>query len=298
MSDRRLGIGSIAEPLLAIVAILIYIITKLYPNMEPFASQPITAAITLQLALGISFIFIVAGMIEGYGKATYNEREIHETVQIFRLIAYPVLVIVLLHTLSISIGSLLVGAGFLGIIIGLAAQTSLGNVFAGISILYSRPFNVGDKITFTPLSLGTIPPSYPHYPMVTEITGMVKNIGIIYTRLLRDDYSLLYIPNTTLNQGFIQNHSRLNERLVRVRLDVQRSMNIESFKKRLIARLSKNIEEFGKLRDFGIKIALMSTEQELGVTISARVSILDYDRLSQWVSENAINALYETQKKK
>jgi small-conductance mechanosensitive channel len=298
MSDHRLGIGSIAEPLLAIASIFLYITSKLYPSMEPFASNPILSAISLQLALGLSIIFLVAGLLVSYGRATYNERELHETVHILRLIAYPVLVIVLLHTLNISIASLLVGAGFLGIIVGLAAQTSLGSVFAGLSILYARPFAVGDKITFTPMSLGMQAPSYPHQPMFTEITGTVKSIGMIYTRVLRDDYSLLYIPNTALNQGFIQNHSRVSERLISVRLEVNRNTNIGQFKSNLVSRLSKNIAEFEKLKDLNVKISLMSTENDLGIIVTARANILDYDRLSQLLSENAVSALLAIQKRK
>ncbi len=243
------------------------------------------------MALGVLLIFVGAKLVEGYGRATSNERDMREVAHIFKLIAYPVLVIILLHTFNISIGSLLVGAGFLGIIVGLAAQTSLGNAFAGISILYSRPFQAGDKITFTPTSFGMQAPSYPHETMLTEITGTVKSIGIIYTRLLRDDLSLMYIPNSALNQGLIQNQSRVSEKMVRIRLDVPMNTNVESFKKRLNTILSANKAEHEKLRALEVKISLISNHSDIGIIVTARVKVLDYDRLSQWLSESSIKAL-------
>ncbi|MDE1871436.1 MAG: mechanosensitive ion channel [Candidatus Micrarchaeota archaeon] len=297
MPDKRLNAGSIIEPLLVILSIIVYVMARAYPNMQPFASIPEAAALALQVALGLSLIFMGSAILDFYGRSIRNERDVRDTTQVFRLIAYPILVLVLLHTLNISIGSLLVGAGFLGIIIGLAAQTSLGNVFAGISIIYARPFAVGDKITFIPMYTGSQPPTYPHDVLMTSITGTVKRIGIVYTRLLRDDMSLIYIPNAALNQGYVQNHSRMDEKMVRIRLDSSRDIDIESFRKRLVSRLKKeNEQEYDKLMALEAKLSLMSTPDSIGIIITARVKILDYDRLSQWLLENSIKALNGSKK--
>gem|GEM_PF-1303093 len=293
MPDRGINVRSAAEIILAIVSLITYILARLYPKMGFFASNPITSALALQLFLGIAFVCVVSFLIDRYGKAAYNEREAREVTRIFRLIAYPILIIVLLHTLSISIGSLLVGAGFLGIIVGLAAQTTLGNVFAGLSILYGRPFSVGDKITLTPASFGIQAPSYPHQSMFTEITGTVKSIGIIYTKLLKDDLSIIYIPNSALNVGLIQNISRLDERMLRVRLEVSRDTDIEAFERDLLVKLSSEKDEYEKLLNLDIVLSLMSTEQDLGIIITARVKMLDYERLGQWVVESAIKSLQD-----
>ncbi len=243
-------------------------------------------------------IFAVSGLLEAYGAYNKNRKEMHETAHIFKLIAYPVLLLVILHTLHISIASLLVGAGFLGIVVGLAAQTSLGNVFAGISIMYSRPFDPGDKITFTPLSVGVSAPSYPHESMITEITGTVKSIGIIYTKLMRDDWAMMYIPNSSLNQGFIQNHSRVSERNIKVRMDVPINTDVDLFKRRFTARLSRQKEDYERLLGLEVRVSMVSTSQDKGIIITARSKILDYDRISQWLSESAVKTLLEVGKKR
>ncbi|MCB0689948.1 MAG: mechanosensitive ion channel, partial [Saprospiraceae bacterium] len=48
--------------------------------------------------------------------------------------------------------SLLAGAGILSVVIGLAAQQSLGNLFSGIMIVIFRPFRINDRITIQNIS--------------------------------------------------------------------------------------------------------------------------------------------------
>ena len=59
-------------------------------------------------------------------------------------LGYVFLIIALLAVLGVSLDHLLIGAGVAGIILGVAAQQSLGNVFAAIVMLFARPFVVGD----------------------------------------------------------------------------------------------------------------------------------------------------------
>jgi small-conductance mechanosensitive channel len=68
---------------------------------------------------------------------------------LFSLVAYVTLlaVILKLHFQDLSFGALLSGSALLGIILGLALQDTLGNLFAGISLHADKPFQVGDVIT-------------------------------------------------------------------------------------------------------------------------------------------------------
>ena len=68
---------------------------------------------------------------------------------IFSLAAYVVSVALILKYFfpDLSFGALLSGSALLGIILGLALQDTLGNLFAGISLHADKPFQVGDVIT-------------------------------------------------------------------------------------------------------------------------------------------------------
>ncbi len=57
------------------------------------------------------------------------------------------------------------------ILIGIAAQQALGNIFAGLVLLLSRPFNVGEAIQLRSGAMGGL------------IEGTVTEIGITYLRL-------------------------------------------------------------------------------------------------------------------
>ena len=281
----------------AMAELTMVVICGLLLALMPYmSSNMIVEALVFQALIGLIVILAGTGLIGLYGVLTKNDREMHELVRIFRLIAYPILVLVLLHALNISIGNLLIGAGFLGIVIGLAAQSTLGNAFAGLSILYANPFKAGDKITLTPSFYGIQAPTHPHEVMFTEIIGTVRSVGVIYTRIMKDDSSLMYIPNSIIIQSLIQNQSRISERLIRIRLDVQRNTDFELFRLKLDELLSENIEDYDKLLGLHVKISLVSSEQDLGIVVTARARILDYDSMSQWLSETSVKALLETQK--
>jgi small-conductance mechanosensitive channel len=72
------------------------------------------------------------------------------------VVGYLFVLFSVLTVLSVSIERLLVGAGLAGVVLGIAAQQSLGNVFAGIVLILARPFGVGDHIRIRSGPLGGI----------------------------------------------------------------------------------------------------------------------------------------------
>jgi hypothetical protein len=91
--------------------------------------------------------------------------------------------VVAMSLLKVPIGQLLVGGAVTTILLGIAGQQSLSNIFAGLVLLLSRPFTVGDYIRLKSGALGG----------VTE--GLVTEIGITYLRLETEDGSL-NLPNS------------------------------------------------------------------------------------------------------
>jgi small conductance mechanosensitive channel len=77
--------------------------------------------------------------------------------------------------------ALLAGAGVVSVVIGLAAQSTLGNLVAGISIAIYRPFRLGDTLQVTA-------------PTGTDI-GVVELISLGYTTLRAPDGHLIVLPN-------------------------------------------------------------------------------------------------------
>src|ERR1039458_10028641 len=78
--------------------------------------------------------------------------------------------------------ALLAGASIASVVIGLAAQSTLGNVVAGIAITIYRPFRLGDTLQIAA-------------PTGTEI-GVVENISLGYTTLRSADGRSIVLPNS------------------------------------------------------------------------------------------------------
>jgi small-conductance mechanosensitive channel len=101
------------------------------------------------------------------------------------LIGYMIAVISFCDLMDVDVGHLLIGGAITGIVVGLAAQPILGNLFAGLVLLFARPYIAGERIR---VLSGAI--NGPH-------EGVVVSAGLLYTTLLTPT-GPLNIPNSTL----------------------------------------------------------------------------------------------------
>lgn len=93
--------------------------------------------------------------------------------------------VITLGLFGIPIGQLVLGGALTSVIFGLAAQQSLGNVFAGLVLLIGRPFRVGQFVRLRAGALGAN----------GIIDGTVLDIGITYVRMDTGE-SIMSIPNS------------------------------------------------------------------------------------------------------
>lgn len=84
-------------------------------------------------------------------------------------------------------GGLLTSAAVLGVIVGIAAQSSLGNFFSGLVLAFAQPVRMGDSIEFR------------------GVSGIVEDVGRVYTRVRTPDGAWLLVPNNLLASDTIRN---------------------------------------------------------------------------------------------
>jgi len=96
--------------------------------------------------------------------------------------AFTTLVITL-DLCAVPVGQLVLGGALTSVFVGIAAQQALGNVFAGLVLLFARPFHVGDAVRLRAGALGG------------TLDGIVTDIGITYVRLDTGG-SVMSIPNS------------------------------------------------------------------------------------------------------
>ena len=101
---------------------------------------------------------------------------------VIRLLTMAVTLLIALGVAGVSTGSLIAGGAFTAIVLGLAAQQTLGNLFAGLVLITARPFRVGERVRLQAGAIGGI-----H-------EGVVSSLGLMYTTLARGADRIM-IPN-------------------------------------------------------------------------------------------------------
>ncbi|MGC8888898.1 MAG: mechanosensitive ion channel family protein [Candidatus Micrarchaeia archaeon] len=229
---------SIAVIIGLIVASIIYSIVDSL-NMSSYLKSLALAITTL--AVGIIISTIIARLIKEYIILNGVKQEASTISTLFEIIAYTTVAIIALYLVHINVTGLLISAGFLGIILGLAAQSTMGNIFSGISMIIAKPFGPGDSITIQTWHFNKLPSTYPHEEYIPGYEGTVVKIGLLYTELLDENNEPIYIPNGALNQALVINHRRASEKLVRVRAELNKSVSFDSIKKK-ITKLLKSFK--------------------------------------------------------
>jgi small conductance mechanosensitive channel len=104
---------------------------------------------------------------------------------LIRLVTLAAAVVVALRVAGLDPRTLAVGGAFTAVIIGLAAQQTLGNLIAGTVLLSARPFRVGERVR---LQGG---------PLAGQIEGVVSSLGLLYTTFAQGDDQVM-IPNSVV----------------------------------------------------------------------------------------------------
>jgi small conductance mechanosensitive channel len=140
-------------------------------------------------------------------------------VNVYRFALFAFGIVMAASQLGINVGAALAGLGVLGLTIGFAAKDSLSNIMAGFLIFWDKPFRVGDWVT-----LGQ------HYGRIAEITMRT-------TRLQTRNNTWVIIPNQTVINEILVNHSTKGETRLEVPVGIGYSEDIEEARKVILEAL-------------------------------------------------------------
>jgi small-conductance mechanosensitive channel len=130
----------------------------------------------------------------GDGRATRGATSI--IVLMARAVLWSIALLLILDNLGFDVTALMAGLGIGGIAIGLAAQSILGDLFASLSIVLDKPFEIGDFV------------------VTGDHMGTVERIGLKTTRLRSLSGEQVVISNADLLASRIRNYKRMAERRV------------------------------------------------------------------------------------
>jgi len=225
--------------------------------------------VIIVLVAGYLAIRIVNRIIERVVEPTLGVTRARGVKNVFELIAVIVLAVFVFAAFGVNLTAALIGAGFLGLVLGLAAQQVLGNVFAGLSMLVSKPFEIGDRVTIATGSYGLTGSTYPHESQASGFTGVIQDVGIFFTRVLLDNGTPAVFPNSVVVGALIVNLSRASLRTIRVRMDIDKKLDYDRLKSRLLESLSRRdiIDSKGSSVEI---VDVGATTYQIVVTVWAR----------------------------
>ncbi len=120
---------------------------------------------------------------------------------------------------QVNLASLAISLGVGSLAVGLAAQDTLANMFAGFTLLLDRPFHIGDRVV-----------------LASGETGDVLAIGMRATRIRTVDESVLVVPNSLLVKERLTNRSQPTRHVVcRIELELPWTCDLERAKAELCA---------------------------------------------------------------
>ena len=177
----------------------------------PDTTDTVAKIIDRLIILGVDFgpriiaaiIMLVAGLMVARWLGRAAERSLAKRsleppvkallAKLVRLLVMAVTLVMVLEKIGVAIAPLIAGIGVAGIGVGLAMQGVLGNLVAGLTIIFTKPFRVGEYIE------------------LAGVHGEVITIELFNTILSHADRSLVVVPNRKIVGEILHNYGRLRQ---------------------------------------------------------------------------------------
>lgn len=156
-----------------------------------------------------------------------REQTLKAILPAIKVVIWGLAIVFLLDNLGFKISTVVAGLGIGGVALALASQTLLKDLFSYFSILFDRPFEVGDFL------------------ILDDYLGSVEHIGIKTTRLRSLSGEQIVISNTDLTDSRVRNYKRMDKRRVLFKLGVVYQTSLERLKEipTIIKEVIEKVEE-------------------------------------------------------
>ncbi len=176
--------------------------------LSPFLEKAIhIGGVVLLTFLAVQFLIAISRYgirtyVEKQGEDALREHAVAGLLMMIRVIAWILGSVFLLDNLGFRISTVVAGLGISGIAVALAAQAILGDLFSYVTIMFDRPFEIGDFI------------------IVGDSMGVVQKLGIKSTRLSSLGGEQIILSNKDLTDSRVRNYKRMERRRVLFQLGV------------------------------------------------------------------------------
>jgi small conductance mechanosensitive channel len=159
-----------------------------------FENGPKIATAIIIVILGV----VVARWVDRLLLRALAKRDLEPPVKmlisrIIKLLVVGFALVIALGTAGVNVMALVAGIGVAGVGVGLAMQGVLSNLVAGLTIIFTKPFRVGE------------------YVELAGVHGQVKTIEMFSTTLLHSDLSKVVIPNRKIVGEILHNYGGIRQ---------------------------------------------------------------------------------------
>jgi small conductance mechanosensitive channel len=212
----------------------------------------VAGAVILVLFYGLSLLAKrIVRRVARRAKSDEALRELLVPLVRFAVLAFGLLMA--LDQMGFEVRSLIAGLGIASLAVGLAAQETIANIFAGFAILWDHPFRLGDTVTMA----GNL--------------GQVSEIGLRSTRIRTFDRREVILPNKDVVQQPIVNHSRYPVMRIDAAVSVAHSVPVPVVRTALLAAARR---EMPLVEDPEPQV-LVTALTDAGYTAEVRVWVKD-----------------------
>ncbi|MCP4173784.1 MAG: mechanosensitive ion channel [Fuerstiella sp.] len=156
---------------------------------------------------------VTSAIIRGAGKAKVDETLLGFLNNVIYMLLFTVVCVAAVESLGVDTTGLTAVLAATGFAIGFALQGSLGNLAAGVMLVFFKPFRVGDVVE------------------IESLIGTVVEIQICNTILLTLDNVRIIVPNSKMTDGTIKNYSAEPHRRIDLVVGCGYNDNLKAVKK-------------------------------------------------------------------
>ncbi len=192
-------------------------------------------------------------------------------VRIARVVVSLLFVIMAIQNLGVELLPLIAGLGVAGAGIALAMQGLLSNLFAGLSIIFTRPFRVGEYIG------------------IVGEEGKVETITLFQTTLSHPDRSLIVIPNRKIVGEILHNYGKIRQ------LDVTVGVAYDTELNQALTVIQEVLRENARvLQDMTPVIGVqLLADSSINIAVKPWVAVQDYGPAGGEINKSILEAFRE-----
>jgi small conductance mechanosensitive channel len=166
---------------------------------------------------------VTSAIIRGARKAKVDETLLGFLNNLIYMLLFSLVCVAAVEALGVNTTGLTAVLAATGFAIGFALQGSLGNLAAGVMLVFFKPFRVGDVVE------------------IESLTGTVVEIQICNTILLTLDNVRIIVPNSKMTDGTIKNYSAEPQRRIDLVVGCGYNDNLKAVKRMLQEILAEDV---------------------------------------------------------